>query len=433
MTNMRKFYFYFCSLMMLTFIVGCTSEEPVIDSVENEENVENSEAVEDNKGITQEDWELTEDLELSRDETKALGFLEDFSFEVIRESADTQDYDFSVSPISLAIDLAMTANASQGELRSQIINAFKAENLENINSLMEKLMHYLPSDALGACLDISNRIWMSDIYSVPEDKQLFFRNVFNAGVDYVDFKDLKTINKINDWAKEKTRGLIDHILDADKDFSDLDLFIANAVYFKGQWNNKFKEEDTYKETFHGEFFDVQTDMMHITELMRYIEDEKFTLVKIPFKGIGNFYMEVLLPKEGFTGKDVLASLTPEKRKEIYRSSSYGRVHLTFPKFKSRGKVAIDLVLEKLGINTGALVDFTPMGISKPVKTHVDQKTYISVDEEGTELAAVTIHDVSMGGGDPTYKDVVIKVDRPFIYIVRNPDGVVLMAGMINQL
>ncbi|MDE6397446.1 MAG: hypothetical protein K2K84_09245, partial [Muribaculaceae bacterium] len=334
--------------------------------------------------------------------------------------------------------LSMMANATEGDTHDQILAALGATDMDALNSLNSKLMHYLPCEDNGACLEINNRIWLSNKYTAPEALTKTVKEGYNADVESVDFTLPTTVPAINKWVSDKTHGLIPRLLYESWDkYINLAQTSANTVYFKGEWGGKFDKKATTNSLFTVPTGKTQVDMMHKVFETAYAKVEDIQMVKLSYKGGANS-MELYLPAEATAVKDIVSSITPETQQALKDCATKYEVTLSLPRFKSKsGQNSIDEVLKNIGINSLYATDFSPMGINEISEFNLTHETCISVDEEGTKLAAVTGgHSVTAPGPgedeDETPK-VKVNFDRPFMYIVRNRvTGAILMAGVVTN-
>ncbi|MDE6267097.1 MAG: hypothetical protein K2M07_07100 [Muribaculaceae bacterium] len=427
-----KKHFLFLPLIV-AMMAACSSNDPVIED-EQEEPVTPVAPVIPDEEDDYANWELSLLLDLTEDEKAAVTDLNRFSYELLKGVSNEGDGEYCCSPASVSIYLSMLANAAGGDSRQEILSALHLSDIETVNSLNAKLMHYLPCAENGAALSINNRFWVADRYNVTPGFVTTMQEVFNGKVKSVDFTDPITVPTINKWVADNTNGLISSILDGDwKNYIDLDLASANTVYFKGNWLDKFNESKTVKEQFRGSKGNKQVDMMHQTTRTGYASNDKFSMVCKNFNG-GPVNAEFYLPAEGISVNDFTALLTPEMQASLKESCKLYDVTLSLPKFSTDKEVGLDKVLTGMGINLSNM-DLTSMGLqAAPMK--VLHKTSLKIYEEGAELAAVTggILTAPDPGEVVTYPKVTVHFNRPFCYIIRHSQtGIILMAGVVSDI
>jgi serpin B len=260
------------------------------------------------------------------------------------------------------------------------------------------------------------------------------RDFFDAEVRTLDFGSPEALAAINDWVNGKTNGKIPKLLD---DLSpDEVMFLINAIYFKGKWRSAFDAKDTRDGPFHGaDGQDRAARLMWQKEDLRYQETEDYQAVDLLY-GNGAFAMTVLLPKAGRTPAGVLAGLEPESWSALAGRFTETEVTLTFPRFRLEYSRRLNDDLEALGmaIAFGRTADFYRIADVRPDRlyiTRVDQKTFVEVNEEGTEAAAAT----AVGIGKTSVPETVeMRVDRPFVFGIRERlSGAVVFLGVMNVI
>lgn len=406
-------------------LTGCSSDEPANPAIPEEEP---------SAGIVEEKipdvWETTDELNLTDAEKAVIGNVNSFNDRLIDAAAMASDGDYSISPISVSIYLNMLANSCDGEARSQIVSALGCRNLDDLNSFSEKLLHYLPSPNTGLQMNIANRVWMADRYSAPQSYTDVMSRVFNAEVEKVDFNNRQTFADINAWANDNTKGLIPFIIPEMywNQYADIPYVSANTVYILGQWLFKFDKSLTEKAVFVTPSGNVMVDMMHSNLQESYAKSSKGEMVIIPFNG-HTYQLEIYLPSEGSAPTDLTADVRAEINSHRFNKTL---VNLSLPRFSSVGSIDnLSSMLAPLGMTDISNVCLSPMGINETVPMKLVHKTSMKVDEDGAEMAALTI---GMGSDDGKAPDqVTMTVNRPFMYIMRHrrTDAIVL-AGTVSD-
>jgi serpin B len=217
--------------------------------------------------------------------------------------------------------------------------------------------------------------------------------------------------------------------------SDLVALLINAIYFKGSWRERFDAALTQDAPFHGVGGDQPAKLMHRDDTMRYLATTDFSAVDLPY-GNGAFAMTVLLPNEGRSVETIAASLQAAQWSTWMSQFHDVQVDLRLPRFKLEWSRTLNDDLKALGMRdafTKGGADFTrlsPRGRELFI-SYVKQKTYVDVNEEGTEAAAVTAVGVSVTSVQQT---IAMRVDRPFIVVLRERlSGTILFMGKIVRL
>ena len=209
-----------------------------------------------------------------------------------------------------------------------------------------------------------------------------------------------------------------------------EIVLTNAVYFKAAWNEPFKEEETTD----GEFTrldgsKVTARMMHQVVDLNYSEGEGYAAVEIPYDG-EQLSMVVIVPDQG-EFEEFEISLDRQGLDEILADLAYKQVTLSLPKFKFEFGSRLKQVLSDLGMDVAFSNDADFSGITEEEKlviSDVLHKTFVAVNEAGTEAAAATAV-VFEGSGIPD--EVTLSVDRPFLFLIRDiPTGAILFIGRV---
>lgn len=357
----------------------------------------------------------------------------DFGFELFKKinAAADADANICMSPLSVSLALAMTYNGAGGDTEIAMKDALKLAGFktEEINELYSDLTKALISDDPKVKLEIANSIWYRNDFEILDD--FIERNeiYYDAKVDALDFADPGAKDIINAWVSDKTHKKIEFIVDQIS--AESFMFLINAIYFKGQWTYEFDKKETqdlafYKED--GTVTDVPT--MRMEADLNMLQSDLFSAVELPY-GKGNVAMYVLLPNE--TGKvdNILEVLDNESWAE-YLDSFYEQkeVKLQLPKWKSEFEMTLNPMLMDMGMQVAFsdAADFSRILPGAPLKiSKVKHKTFIEVNEEGTEAAAVTSVEIELTSISGKY----FYVNRPFVYIIaEKTTGAVLFAGKV---
>lgn len=369
---------------------------------------------------------------VNSDQSFAFNFLSN----VYAEELSDEDNSFMISPLSLSMALAMTMNGAEGETKSVIQETLKLKGFtsDEINNYYKKLKEALLATDPSTRLSIANSIWTNHNVSIKDEFVRKNREFFNSSVQSVNFGDSKTAGRINDWASKNTNGLIDKVIDATKP-EDL-MYLLNAIYFKGIWTSEFKKSNTHKKTFTLEDgATVNVDMMSQTDKFNYRDDENLQLVELPY-GNGAFSMLVLLPKNEKKLLDVVGALSGSGYwAELKSGLREHEVELYIPKFKTEYSKKLNSVLSDMGMGLAFTnnADFSGMSDISAKIDFVKQDTYISVDEVGTEAAAVTTVGMVMTSMPAQPQKVVFNANKPFIYVIQeNYTGSILFMGIVKN-
>ena len=347
---------------------------------------------------------------------EAITFKDEFN--ILKFMPDDKNY--MVSPFSLKMAMSLAANGADGTTKDEILTAFGIDNLDSYNTAAKELIERYEGTS-SVKLNVANSIWLNkdvagkDIKFTDEYKKLV-SEYYKGTASEEDAKNIAM--KINSWVENKTNNKIKNLLpEGDAKFLSV---LVNTIYFKGEWAEQFEEYATKEEDFTDRNGKVEkTDFMHKTERYRFYEDENMKMVRVPYKG-GKTAMYLVLP----TNEDKMDIATALDNMNSYK------VRLSFPKFKTEYSLSFKKILKHIGIEKAFEkweAEFDEVmfkGVKEGENVYVDdvlQKTFIEVDENGTEAAAATAvimnKATSIGPGMEEIKE--FKADRPFIYFIRD--------------
>ncbi len=387
--------------------------------------------------------ELPDPIEISLrgEEVEMLEADQQFAFDFFTRVYDAekigQDRNFMISPLSLSMALAMTRNGAAGETEAAMTETLKLtpfNDEEAINSYYSKLREALLATDPSTKLSIANSIWTNKHITIKPAFISTNRDYFHSTVEAVDFGDPATVGRINQWASDNTQQLIDHVLDETDPMALM--YLLNAIYFKGIWTSQFNKKQTQKASFTYEDGRVkQVDMMQQKAEFNYTENETMQIVELPY-GNQAFSMVVLLPKAGKKLGDINNLLREGSAWSTLNSGlRRATVNLHLPRFKTEYNIRLNDLLTDMGMGvafTPGQADFSRMSDLEAFISFVDQFTYISTDEEGTEAAAVTVVGVELTSVGPS-REVTFHANRPFIYLIREQStGAILFMGAVKN-
>jgi len=341
-----------------------------------------------------------------------------------------------ISPMSLFMALSMVYNGADGVTKTEIAKVLKAEGIDvdEMNQANASLMSILHSDSEEIQLTIGNSIWLNENYQFQDQFAQDNQDYFNAEIQEIDILDPTSADTINDWVSNSTNNKIEEIVENPLN-TNLVTILINAIYFKGNWQFEFDEKDTELGAFHledGTKKDIQ--LMTLNENLAYLENENFQAVTLPY-GDGEMSMNVFLPKENYTLEEFKTILTSDNLMKWNSEFNRQLVNLKLPKFQIEFKVILKETLEKLGMPSAfdsENANFTNMiqEGSQIYISEVKQKTFIDVNEEGTEAAAVTTIEAEVASAP---QQLYMEVNRPFfITITDEKSDAILFMGSISN-
>lgn len=345
----------------------------------------------------------------------------------------------TVSPLSVSLALAMTYNGAQGETKAEMEKAMKLSGLtpEQINNSHKALVEALQSSDPEVVLEIANAIYHHQGFTVLPDFISANRNFYNAEVSALNFANTaEALETINGWVAQKTHDKIPTIIDTID--PALRMILLNAIYFNGIWKNKFGERDTHNYPFYfadGTSTGVPT--MKLETSLEYTSNELFSAVNLPY-GKGQFQMTVLLPNEGKTTKNLISELNMDNWQKWMKNFETAKpVVVSMPRFKFSWELKLNDILQSMGMKrafSSQVADFSGISGGKDLYIgYVIHKTYIDVNENGTEAAAVTaVGMFATSVGEPDLRKY-FTVNRPFLFaITEKTTGAILFIGEVTN-
>jgi serine protease inhibitor len=376
--------------------------------------------------------------ELSAGEKALVKSGESFGFKLFQEIANTQkDSNIFISPLSVSMALAMTYNGAAGSTEEAMQRTLGLEGLSRtqVNESFKSLIELLAGLDPKVQFDIANSIWYRQGYTVLPEFVSLNQSYFNAVVRAIDFDDAGAPGVINNWVDINTHGKITKIID--QIGRDVMMYLINAIYFKGTWTFEFKKELTVDDWFwRNESTQKPCRMMKQSNKFSYFENDNLQAVDLPY-GDGQFSTTIILPKATTSIDALIASLDAVQWAEWSADFHNATGILYLPKFKLEWDLVLNDILKAMGMSIAfsGRADFSRMMQDVQLFiSMVKHKTFLQVDEEGTEAAAVTVVEMSRTSvGDGPSAEFVMRVDRPFLFMIREHHSqTILFVGKIVE-
>ena len=358
-----------------------------------------------------------------------------FAFSLLQAvNAGTPDSNVFISPLSASMALGMALNGAATETYDEMRAALGLERrpLTELNGGYKALIELLRGLDQTVDFRIANSVWYRDTFA-PSIAPAFLADTkqsFDARVTGLNFASPQALTTINDWVKTGTSGKIDKILDDIP--GNVVMYLMNAIYFKGAWRQPFDPKRTADATFtdhRGAHASVK--MMTRKGGFRLRSGSDAMVLELPYGGDA-FVMTVVLPPEGTDINSFVSALTAARWNATTSGLAESSFDLYLPRFKLTWSDGLNDELKSMGMRRAFVpdgADFTrlspTMGRNLYI-TDVRQKTFVDVNEEGTEAAAVTSVGVGVTSLPPS-----IRLDRPFVFAIRERiTGTILFVGKI---
>ena len=319
-----------------------------------------------------------------------------------------------ISPISIYQAISLVTNGANGETQKELLKLLDNKGMEEINMINAKILEKIKENS---SLEIANAI-MSRLAPLNE-----FTNI--ARINYEsEILPLKNANQVNKWCDKKTHGKISKIIEEIDPMTYM--LVLNALYFKGEWRIQFKKELTKKQTFYNLNKDEKKiDFMEITKHFNYFEDTNLQAIELEFRK-DSFSALIILPNKKLSINEFVEILDKDNSYfySIVDNLQFKEINLRLPKFELDYNKSLKDVLKTMGVNLPFEnnADFSKIRTQNDIYINdIIHKTYLKVNEEGTEAAAVTMVEMMFNSAFSEEKAIEMHVNRPFLFILRNSE------------
>lgn len=422
--DMHRILLTLVSLTLVVSLVGCAAPSASADELRSEMPREAEPPV------------ATNDIATLADGNNA------FAFDLYHEAIEGQNNLF-YSPYSISIALAMTYAGASNETERQMAETMHFDlSHERLHPAFNYIDQGLNSrgegaqgkDGEGFRLNVVNAIWGQKDYSFLQEYLDTLAMNYGAGLRVLDFQNAAEESRltINGWVEDQTEERIKDLIPEGGINSMTRLVLTNAVYFNAAWASQFEEGMTSPGDFHLlDGGSVQVPMMRQTDGFRYAEMAGVKAVELPYYA-HELSMVLLVPDEG-AFVDFEDSLDSTVVDDAIGAMLSTEVALTMPKFKLESSLSLNEALVKLGMTDAfspGVADFSGMdGTKNLFISDLIHKSFVDVDEAGTEAAAATA--VVMEATSAPMEPIEMTVDRPFVFLIRDIEtGTVLFVGRV---
>lgn len=374
---------------------------------------------------------------LSQAESRLIDAGNQFSFDLFRQATRNLPVDSNafLSPVSASMALGMALNGAGGETFDAMRQAlgFGDLPLEQINQGYKSLIELLTGLDRSTEMVAANSVWLAQGFPMEAGFREAARTWFGAEAEELDFSSPTALSRINGWVAEATRNRIPKLLDQIR--PEEVAFLVNALYFKGRWRVAFDPKQTQPSPFHAaDGSTASVSMMHLKDGVRYARTQNYEAAELLY-GNGAFAMVIVLPAAGQTVAELVAAMDAATWSDLTGRLAESEVELRLPRFKFELTRELKDDLSELGMGIAFdpnRADFYGIADVRPDRlylTRVLQKTFVEVNEEGTEAAAATAVGVGVTSMPPT-----MEVNRPFLFAIRERlSGAVVFMGQVNVL
>ena len=362
----------------------------------------------------------------------------DFDTDLFKASfGASENKNVVVSPFSVKMALSMAAQGANGKTLEEMNKVIGLD--ETSNEYFRRLIEDAAKDG-DITLNIANSVWLRQGLQFNPAYMDILDSYYMAQASTLDFAEPSSKDTINKWVSEKTNGKIEEIVDK---IEPLDIaFLINAIYFNANWSTPFEEGYTSKKDF--TLLDgskVKADLMSKTAHLLYQENNEFQAVELPYGENERYVMRVYLPKEDVKFDKFVKGIDKESLQQWGGDFGSMKGVLELPKFKTEYSNSMKDILISMGIKeafNSNSADFSKMVTVEGQNVYISEvmhKTYIDVNEKGTEAAAATSIEMSATSAPQPEEMFEMIVDRPFVFTIDDKEsGEILFIGaIINPL
>ena len=381
-------------------------------------------------------WELDRKLQYQQPDGYANSLTEFFytSMQQFLQGEGNQVY----SPLNVYLAMAMLAETAEGNSRQQILDLFGLDTIQQLREQVDNLWnaHYCDDGITDTVL--ANSLWLDDEYSFKEEVTQILADRYYASSFSGDLGSEAMNKQLQSWINENTGGLLAEQANNVKLDRNTAFSLASTVYFTASWDKKFGVKNTKDALFHAADADKKVPFMNTTLLeYQYYWGENFGAVQLNLTGHNSMWL--ILPDEGYTVADILASdeylqmtMNPmawENRKKL-------DINLSMPKFDVAQQQDLVSGMMALGVTDvfdaatsdfSALTDETPLWIEK-----INHASRVVIDEDGCKGAAYTVIPLAGMAPPQDVDEIDFVLDRPFLFVVSSQDNLPLFAGTVNK-
>ncbi len=354
----------------------------------------------------------------------------EFAFSVLTKLAEGSNDNFNFAPLNLSLSLALTANGATGETQREILDVLGYDNfgLSAANSYNRAVAEVLARPMKDVEVRFAQSLWIDNNLTLKDEFEKINSTFYNADIRVLDLKDPLAPDHINSWIYEQTEGKIFSLID---DISeDVIMYLLSSFYFKGYWAVQFKPEYSRNLEFNARD-GSRKDLIFMktkSDKISYLKEKGFTAIGLPY-GNGDVTMYFFLPDETSHIDIFLKGLNNDKWQQWMNSFETQEVVAVIPRLELNSDITFNEMLMALGMKSAFTDDaeFTSLCNGGPLISEVKQKTFLTLNEEGTEAAAADKL-VFLKGGCPH-----VYLTHPFLYaMVESRSQAVLLLGVYQQ-
>ena len=356
-----------------------------------------------------------------------------FSLDLFKELAEEENAVFS--PVPVYYSLALIANGADEAAQSEILNKLALDDwtLEEVNGYYHELIQRLESDREDVGLNLSNSIWYDRDFKANEEFLETNKSYYGADSFKIDFTDAKAPLAMNDWVSEATNGKIEEMVEEMN--PEAVMYLFSTIYFDADWEMPFKGSDTYESEFLVDGEELQVEKITGRFELETVETADEEGIVLPYQD-DRYSFIALLPDESTDIRGYLSTFDEAKLLALISEIKEEEVDLLIPKFEVNYENVLNTPLQDLGIEgifDARANHLSPMGTADGnlYVSEIFQKTYLSLNEKGTEAASAVGTEISETSLPMETR--IIDFNRPFLYsIVEKETGLPVFIGIMDR-
>jgi serpin B len=394
-----------------------------------------------NKDNNDPEQDLTpKNIELTAKASDAIAGSNDFGVDLFIRTAGDENGNMMISPLSASTALTMLLNGCEGNTYDQIRGMLKYQGsmtIGEVNAAYKSLVSQLLEADPRVKLALANAAFYRKGFVVKPSFLGTMTNDFGAKIEGLDFALPAALQTINKWASDNTYGKIPKVLDEIS--PDAVMFLMNALYFKGNWSYQFDKTLTDERPFYlsgGSYVNVSTMTGEVGA--KVVNGDSFKAIELTY-GRTNFSMTIIVPGESIS--TFRSSFNAAAWKSLTSSldgmTGFGKTVVFIPKFKFAYEKLLNSQLKSMGMTDAFdenLANLSGISDNGLFVDFVKQNTFVEVNEEGTEAAAVTTIGINLTSAGPQQTPTFI-IDKPFIFAIRerNTNTLLFIGQVVNPL
>ncbi len=363
-----------------------------------------------------------------------------FGFDLYRHLNEDENLFFS--PYSISCALAMTYAGARGNTAKEMsdvlyFNTNQAVFHHNYRLFNDSLLNLDKVKSIE--LNVANALWAQEDYDFLKEYMEFIEKSYDAAIQNMDFKESSNREnarkKINNWVEEKTKDKIKDLIQPGILTPLTRMILTNAIYFKGKWMFPFDKGKTHTSIFHIDpDKSTSTDFMNQTKQVGYYEDNEVQAIELPYEG-KKITMVIILPKTINGWKQQGKALNQKKLNHVLSNMTRTEVVMAIPKFTKESSFSLSKKLTEMGMTDAFTDDADFSGMTGNKELMIDEvlhKSYIEVNEAGTEAAAATAVIMALKS-EYIENPVRFIADHPFIYMImdKKTGGMIFLGRFVN--